>query len=486
MGSLYVVCELGAELCRVLLGTLHQGEITISEIRRFKHQLLKEKNSVQWNIPEIYQEILEGLRSIGSYDEAVAGISCHSCPADYLLFSSDGSFLTPAFHASDPRTKAAMNKFLDKIPWETIYDETGIQKESGNTLFQLATESSRRLNRARQLLPIADAFNYFLSNIPRIEVSLASATQLFNPITKTWSNSLLDALHISRDLFPAVVPSGTVLGDLRPDVAKETRLEETKVVAGCSHELAAALAGLPICKGENWAFLQLGTTTLMGAELPQPLINDASREMKFTNQLGHGGAVSFYKPVVGLSILKECRRYWKEKDTGLDDELLTHLAISAPPFEAFINPNDPRFTTGGDMPAKIQDFCRETDQRVPRKPGPIIRCVLESLALTYRQTLREIEYLTDSQFTKLYILGGADEDLLNHFIANALEVPTVVAPPETPVLGSVVVQSFAFGQFKSFDQARDSVRRSFRMETIMPHATAWHAAYDRLADLLLC
>jgi len=334
---------------------------------------------------------------------------------------------------------------------------------------------------------MADAFNSFLSDMPRIEMTLASATQLFNPVTMTWSKKLLKALDVTESLFPALVPSGTVLGELRADLAKDTKIDGAKVVASCSNQLSAALAGLPICKGEKWAFIHLGTpTTVVGIDLGRPLINEATREMKFTHLLGPGGSTALYKSSAGLFILEECRKYWRERETGLDGDLLTHLAISAPPFEAFINPHDPRFATPGDMPLKVQAFCRETEQTMPRKPGPIVRCVLESLALTYRQTLRELEYLTDTQVTKLYILGGAEEDLLNHFIANALEVPTVVAPAESAVIGNVSMQTVALKQLKSVDQARDMVRNSFRTETIIPHASAWHAAYDRLADIMLC
>jgi rhamnulokinase len=121
--------------------------------------------------------------------------------------------------------------------------------------------------------------------------------------------------------------------------------------------------------------------------------------------------------------LEECRRFWKERDREIDDRLLTHLAGSSPPFESLINPADPRFLIPGDMPLKIQAFCRETNQPVPRKPGPIIRCVLESVALLYRKTLEEIEAITGRQIGRLYLLDGSANDLLNHFTANALRRP---------------------------------------------------------------
>jgi rhamnulokinase len=176
-----------------------------------------------------------------------------------------------------------------------------------------------------------------------------------------------------------------------------------------------------------------------------------------------------------------CGGVWKEKERDLDEEMLGHLAGSAPPFESLINPADPQFLPPGDLPLKIQAFCRETRQSVPRKPGPVIRCVLESLALLYRKTLRDMETLTGRKMTHLYLLSGRPKSLLHHFTANALGLPVVVAPTDAPAIGNVLVQALSLGHLESLDHARNIARHCFKTETIMSHAAAWDAAYDRIA-----
>jgi len=465
------------------MGILNQGSLTLSEIRRFQNLPVKEKDSFQWDIPHLYQETLDGLRAVGGYEEAVDSISCDSWAADYLLFESDGSLITPTYHHSDPRAQEGMQKVLSKVPREAVYQETGVCPMPANTLFQLAAEKSRRLTRAHHLLPVADAFNYLLAGVPRFEMSQASATQLFNPVTKTWSNRLLNALDLPPKLFPPLVPAGTKLGPLRPEIAKITELEDALVVASCSHEIAAALVGLPLRRGESGAYLHLGSEISMGTEIAKPIITDRSREWGFTNDTGYGDAIRFSKQTVGLWILEECRRFWKEQDREIDDTLLTHLAGSAPPFDSLINPADPRFLTPGDMPLKIQAFCRETQQPVPRKPGPIIRCILESLALQCRKTLDELEDLTGCQIARLHLLNGSTNALLNHFTANAVRRPLVVAPPDTTAIGNVIVQALTLGHLESLEQAREIVRNSFKTETLLPYAASWDTAYDRLTHL---
>ena len=134
-------------------------------------------------------------------------------------------------------------------------------------------------------------------------------------------------------------------------------------------------------------------------------------------------------------------------------------------------------------PLKIQTFCRDTGQSVPRKPGPIIRCVLESLALFYRQALQEIEDTTGRQIARLFLLGGTADFLFNHFIANAVRRPLVLVPPDAAAIGNIVVQALALGHLQSLDQAREIVRQSCKTETLLPYATAWDAAFNRLKGL---
>ncbi len=480
----YAVCDLGEEVGRVMLGTLHQDKLVMSEPRRFQNLPIQEKDSFHWNIPHLYREILDGLREIGSHDEPLDSISCNSSVADYMLFAADGSLMTPTYHHSDPRTEEGAKEIFARVPWETVYSETGVQRMPGNTLLQLGVEKSRRLKKASQLMPLGDGFNFLLSGVPRVEMSLASLTQLYNPVTKNWSERLLTELEFPAKLFPQLVEAGTKLGDLRPEIAKETKLEDTRIVTSCSQEIAAALVGLPTEEADNWAFLRSGASAVMGTELSEPVINDVSREWNYSNETGYGGSVCFYKHTIGLWILDECRRFWKQKDRELDVDMLMHLAISASPFECIINLADPRFLTPGDMPLKVQAYCKETGQEVPRKPGPIARCVLESLALLYRKTLCELEYLTSRQFKQLYVFGGPTNDLLNHFVANALQIPVVLVPSNVSAIGNVIVQAVALGHVKLLDQAREIVRNSFKTETITPHAVAWDAAYDRFAQLL--
>ena len=206
--------------------------------------------------------------------------------------------------------------------------------------------------------------------------------------------------------------------------------------------------------------------------------------MDFSNETGYGSTIRFTKQTAGFWIVEECRRSWAGTEHDLEPSVIMHLAAQAPPFESLINPMDMRFLTPGDMPLKIKAFCKESGQAVPRKPGPIIRCVLESIALYTRKTLREIEGVTGRRIERLYMLGGGSKNvLLNSFIANALHIPVVIVPEEATAMGNIMVQAIALGHVSSLEEARRIVRESSRFETIQPGAEAWNRAFARLEKL---
>lgn len=484
MEKFYVACDFGVRTSRIMLGALHNQKLTLSELRRFKTPVINEKKSLQWNIPEIYHETVQALSEIGNQEVSLAGISCSSWGADYMLFDPDDTLLTPVFHHADPRGVAGVKTVSAKISTDTIYDETGVQSRVGSTLFQLATESSRRLKRGNRLLPFADGFNHLLGGESCVELSAASTTQLFNPATRTWSNRMVSGLRLPTDFLPPIVAPGAKLGRLRADLAKQTRLEDAMVIASCSNELAAALAGLPLGHGKDWAYLRISDESILGTEVPAPLISKMTRELGYSNESCLGGATNFCKRTAGLWLYEECRRFWVTQDRELSDDVLMHLATTSSAFECLINFADPRFAAPGDMPLKIQAYCRETGQEIPRKPGQIIRCVLESLALEYRKAFQELELLTGSKLTRLYLFGGAENSLLNHFIVNALQVPIILASPDAAPTGNILVQALALRHIPSLGEGREILRNSLKTEAIVPHPASWDTAASRLLELV--
>ncbi len=480
MTTYHLACDLGAESGRLILGTLAAGKLKLEEIHRFPNTPVRTGESLHWNIRALCDELKVGLKKAAARKLPIASISCDAWGVDYLLFAADGSLMSPTFHYRDPRNPRVVDKVHKLVPWEAIFAETGIQFMPFNTLYQLAAESPERLAQADKFLLVGDGMNYLLSNVARTEESMASTTQLYDPSKKTWSKKLIRALGFPEELFSSVVPSGTRLGPLKREVAEEAGLTTTEVIASCSHDTGAAVAAVPAA-GENWAYISSGTWSLMGVELPEPIINDRCRELNFTNEVGYGGTIRLLKNINGLWTVQECRRDWASRGQEYDYATLTQLAASAPEFISLLNPTDSRFLSPGDMPAKIEAFCRETAQPVPASRGAFIRCALESLALLYRRTLNQLEEVLGYRIETVHIVGGgAKNDLLNQFTANAVQLPVLAGPVEATAAGNVLVQAIALGELPSLDAARQVVRNSFPLDKFQPRdKSAWDAALLR-------
>ncbi|MCX7712822.1 MAG: rhamnulokinase [Chthoniobacterales bacterium] len=484
----YIACDLGAESGRVMLGTLAGGKLYLEEIHRFANLPVRMGNSIRWDILGMFRELKNGLAMVARREVEVEGISVDSWGVDYVWVGAGQPMLSPPFIYRDARIDRAFEEALRKVEADRIYELTGIQFMPFNTCFQLFADhrdSPALVGIADCFLPIADFFNYLFSGVRRTERSLASTTQLFNPWRREWSEELIREFGFRREVFPEIVPSGTRLGAVLPEVREETGLKEgASVFASCSHDTGSAVAAVPADTGTDWAYLSSGTWSLIGVELNEPLINRDVRLENFTNEAGYGGTVRFLKNLVGLWILQECRRAWEQQGRSFTYDEITNLAAEAEPLQQLINPDDLRFLKPGGMPEKICAFCRETGQPEPGTPGQMARCILESLALAYRLNLDLIEQLTGRTIRILHIVGGGSKSaLLNQFAANATGRRVLAGPAEATAAGNLLIQATAGGEIGSIEELRRTVRDSFPIASFEPEDTRrWEEAFVRFQN----
>jgi rhamnulokinase len=486
----YVACDLGAESGRVILGRLEDGRLEIEELHRFPSAAVRVLGSLRWDVLRIFEELKIGLRTLAQRKLPIQSLSVDSWGVDYVLITAVHPVLWPPFHYRDARTEETYKKVQANVGAKFIFAETGIQFMSINTIYHLASD----LDKSRPLLELADCFltigdyfNYLFSGVPRVDESNASTTQLYNPRARAWSDALIERCGFPKKIFPELVAPGTILGPLLPEIAGETGLGELQVVATCSHDTGAAVAAVPADDQEDWAYLSSGTWSLLGVELPAPLINEKVRELNYTNEAGYGGTTRFLKNIVGLWLLQECRREWLKQGRQLEYAALIEEAKRAEPFRSLIDPRAARFIKPGDMPAMIIHYCTETGQPAPETPGQFVRCILESLALLYRVSLDEIERLTGRVIRRLHIVGGGSRNaLLNEFAANATGRQVIAGPVEATAIGNVLIQAIALGHVKSLMALRRVVSDSFALQTFEVRVTDdWQAAYERFLALNL-
>jgi rhamnulokinase len=369
---------------------------------------------------------------------------------------------------------------------EDLYRISGLQHLPFNTVFQLAAMRGRAgFAAAERVLLVPDLLAYWLTGAVGAEVTNASTTGLLDAATRQWSEELIERLGLPRGLFPPLTQPGDRLGELTAEVLAETGLAgPVPVTAVGSHDTASAVVGVPAAS-ERFAYVSCGTWSLVGVELPAPVLTEASRRAGFTNELGVDGTVRYLRNVMGLWLLQESLRTWQAAGLPADLTELLHAAGREPAFAAVVDCDDDRFLPPGDMPARIAEICRETGQAVPSSQAATVRCILDSLALAYRRTVRRAAELSGQPVDVVHLVGGgARNTLLCQLTADACGLPVVAGPVEAAALGNVLVQARAGGALSGgLPEMRALLRKTQYVVRYPPTPgveVAWTAAEARL------
>ena len=301
-----------------------------------------------------------------------------------------------------------------------------------------------------------------------------------------WAWDLIRKFELPEHIFTEIQPAGTVRGTLLKEIADETGVGEVPVIAIGTHDTASAVASVPAQK-EKFAYISSGTWSLLGAETDKPMIGDAVVKYNYTNEGGVCGKTRLLSNIMGLWIIQECRREWERKGEKVDFAELVVMAEEAEPFRSIIDVDDPRFMPTGDMLGRIQNYCRETNQPVPETMGQFSRLIYESLALKYRLCIERLENeILGNPIDVLHIVGGGSKNkMLNQFTANAIGRPVIAGPSEGTVIGNLLMQAMALGEFENLAELRVCVSDSFPTDVFEPQGETaqWDAAYERLIAL---
>jgi len=461
--AFHLAVDLGAGSGRVVLGRFGEADLLSREVHRFTHPIARSAGHLRWNSRHIFGEIKQGIRNACEASRDLGGqivsLGVDSWGVDYALLDQSGALLEEPVCYRDDRTLGRMEEVFALVPRREVYGRTGIQFLALNTLYQLSAHArgDGLPPGTHRFLMTSDLFHYLLGGQPCAEYTNATTTQMVNARTGEWDGELLDALGLPAAIMPVIVPPGACLGTLKPSLQSEISAPPITIVAPATHDTACAVVGTPL--EEGWAFLSSGTWSLLGVERTDPLINDASYRLNFTNEGGAFGTFTFLKNVAGLWILESCRKQWKERGVLIDYGALARAMEELPDSPGLINPDDQRFFNPPDMLGEVQSSLRDSGLPVPGDQVAISRVVLDSLALRCSQVVEHLEVLIGTRVPGIHIVGGGSRnEYLNQATADACGRPVLAGPVEATSLGNLMVQAIASGRFASLADARAFVK----------------------------
>ena len=476
---LFLAFDIGATSGRAVLGSLQEGSFTMREIHRFPTPMVALHGHYYWDVFNLYSALLEGLSKCAAEHIPLCSIGIDTWGVDFGYLANDGTLLGMPRAYRDPYTEGAPEDFFKHLPKREVYARTGIQVLPFNSLFQLfRTYEDMYVPQeiAERILFIPDLLTYMLTEQQVCEYTIASTSQLLNPYTHKFDYDLLEQVGVSPSQFCSIVMPGTTVGPLCETVCQQTGIEPVPVIAVAGHDTASAVAAVP-ARSPHFAYLSSGTWSLMGIETEQPIITDESFAHNFTNEGGVEQTIRLLKNICGMWLLERCRSEWSNPDYSK----LMADAQAASPFRSLIQPDAACFANPLSMEEAIREFCRQSGQPVPGSAGEVTRCIFESLALRYRRVLEHLQRLSSHPIDVLHVIGGGSRnDLLNQWIANALNLPVLAGPSEATALGNASIQAIAAGKVRDIAALRNLLHDTLVPKHYEPTAhTCWEEAYQR-------
>lgn len=480
MPDYYLAIDIGASSGRHIIGYLEDGKLKLEEMYRFDNLQIYKNGHDCWDTENLWNGILNGLKACREKGRIPKTVGVDTWGVDFVLLNKDGEVIGDAVAYRDERTNGMDAMVAEKLPLEALYERTGIQKASYNTIYQLTAlkqEHPEQLLAADRLLFTPDYYHYKLTGKMTNEYTIASTSNLVNAEKKTWDDEVLTALELPKKIFGGISMPGTVVGEFLPEIAKEVGFSAT-VVLPASHDTGSAFLAIPAVD-DNAVYISSGTWSLLGVENECPIANRESFEQNFTNEGGAWGRYRFLKNIMGLWMIQSIRRelngvaYIQGKQNRTEAKKkwsfpdLIEEAKKAEHFTSVVDVNRECFLAPESMIEQLKEECRRTGQAVPETVGELMQCVYKSLAFCYRDAIIELERLTGKHYTSINIVGGGCQDgYLNRLTAEMTELPVYAGPVEGTAIGNLVVQMCYDGAFGNLQHARDVIRDSFEIRRV--------------------
>lgn len=467
-GRAVVAVDLGAESGRVTRVEFDGQQLALDIVSRFEHQPREQDGVLRWDVEGLWSSIDDGLSRLAAGDVPVASVGVDTWGVDYGLLDASGELVDAPTCYRDPRGQRAHDEVVARIGVPRLYDATGVQIMPINTLFSLAADarwSPERLERAATLVMMPDVFHQRMSGAVVSEYTAVSTTGAYDMAGNRWATDILEEIGVPTRILPEVVPPGTDVGALRGAAGA---LQGARVILPAGHDTASAVVATPFAD-PGGVFISSGTWSLVGTEIPTALVTEQTRRANLTNEGGYAGSIRLLRNVMGLWILQQCRRRWAAEGVVLDYPAIADAAGAVAPLRSLIDPDDALFLPPGDMPARIRAYCAATGQPVPTTVGEIARCVVDSLALSYRAVVEALAAVTGRAVPSISVVGGGSQHrLLQTATAEATGLPVHCGPVEATALGNAAVQLVTLGELDDVRQIREVIAAGTRLTTVQP------------------
>jgi xylulokinase len=387
---------------------------------------------------------------------AISGHSLGCVPLD-----AQGRLLrlaTPIW--SDKRPTAQAERFFQTIDPVRWYRLTGNGFPAPHyTVFKILWYRDcepEMFSKVRKIVGTKDYVNYRLTGRLATDYSYASGSGVYDLLKWDYSDELLGAAGLARELLPEIVPSTQILGPLTAEAADALRLPPgIPVAAGGVDNACMALGARAVDEGQNYA--SLGSSMWIAVASGRPLLDDRAKPYVFTHVVPgmFTSAVAIFSGGSSLRWVRDqlCANLVQQAQSeGRDPyDVMTALAEQSPvgSRRLLFNPS----LAGGsslDPSPRIRGAFLGLDQG--HTQADVVRATLEGIALNLRLSLDALRQLADVGHEMVVVGGASRSPTWRRIFADVLETDIVKTNvgQEAGSLGAAAVAAVASGLWPDF------------------------------------
>lgn len=426
----HLAIDIGASSGRFVLGRVENAKICLEEIYRFENGIEYDGANHIWNTENLFENILKGLSVCKQINKIPKTIAIDTWGVDYVLMNGNNAIL-PCVSYRDKRTDNTPSEIFEIIEEKSLYSITGIQTYNYNTLFQLFCDlHSGKLKDADSFLMMPEYLSYKLTGIKKHEYTICSTTGILDAETKTWSYDIIEKLGFDKSLFGSVQSPISTVGYISKQVQERVGFD-AEIIFCPSHDTASAVCACPL--NFNSMFISSGTWSLVGTENSEPILSLNALTSGLSNEGGINYRFRLLKNIMGTWIFQSIKRELNGKYSYNEMMEMAKLSNYTKTFE----PSDNRFLNPKSMIETIKNYLGDNSLELK----DVLNSAYHSLAQSYKNTLIEIEKLTNKKIDNIVIVGGGSKDTyLNYLTAYYTGVPVTIGPTEGSALGNIISQ----------------------------------------------
>lgn len=411
-----IAIDLGASSVRFAAGRLAEGSIEFELIDQKPHKTRIESGREVWDTA-FFIEFCHRAAQFGTSHFHKCTIGIDSWGVDFG-FTESGEPVAPIVCYRDPLHADIFDEFAEYR--NELFKLTGIQHQPFNTFYQMIARKRFGDDTSRNWLFLPSWLAASLGGRHGNDTTMASTSQLFLADASGWCER---AFEIAELPVPNAIPAppGDVLG---------TTSNGARIVQVAGHDTACAIHGLGELRNDQ-AYISLGTWSLLGCLLDEPLISVESEECGFSNERSADGRVRFLTNVAGFYVVNRLHEElcieksvsdWIESATFTDCSLDLRDIV-------FFNPE-----------SMVETSLRMLE-RHPTSIEEWAGIALLSIARSNALQLKNLERVVGRDFTEVRVCGGpSSSNVFCQLLANEIGTKIVSGPQESTILGNLAMQ----------------------------------------------